>query len=669
MTKAMLELIDAMVARLAEQVLAPALEGAEFCALEAMAAEMRHRRKEHEASVQALRAQAARDAADMRVARRQLVAAEAAGLSVEAALQLERQARQSDAHAGELDQSIQRVRAAYARYSRRAVEEFEASIDAFETATTASLDRVARGTSVGVSLDLATLAEVRMAAVNVGVERLEDVLAELRLKQADDVAGDMAERAAPEILGLHPIVRQARAEDEDAVEMRAGGGEPQQARPVKEGPMPKPEHQQRAKAQTMAAEAKADSEAEAEAVAAEAAAQEAAEAAAEAAAAVGAEMNELTGARETDLVGGADALTAAAASDMADAGAYASNLPEKLRQAATALQSDLIAHRASMAPRKAVNTTSPEGAAACAVQASLLIDASVVGAESGSLPPLLMLLMEALRLCGFELQVGVTGPRELVRPLLAKSAVDESDAARANALRCVLSASPGPPLRDAALSTADLILHIVPPETDQGVALPLKRSTTACRGVLQGARLGFVRLAKDGSMTFGEWSAIVGSENFDTSEIFEIPRVGDDASRGAALDPSPIGVKVGVPSLDFGMSLCSDAFLYLCSSPLSNVTLVRPSVRWSVTVPQPRLSWWTRIPSGRMWSVSLSAWDWDEQKGMGWEAASERAKRGHGHPKAQGGEEKEEERPSLSLSALHGRCQRWCATPLVFDRT
>ena len=99
-----------------------------------------------------------------------------------------------------------------------------------------------------------------------------------------------------------------------------------------------------------------------------------------------------------------------------------------------------------------------------------------------------------------------------MRPLLAKSAVDESHAARANALRCVLSASPGPPLRDAALSTADLILHIMPPETDQGVALPLKRSTTACRSVLQGARLGFVRLAKDGSMTFGEWSAIVGSD-------------------------------------------------------------------------------------------------------------------------------------------------------------
>ena len=290
------------------------------------------------------------------------------------------------------------------RIQPRAVEEFEASIDAFETATAASLDRVARGTSVGVSLDLATLAEVRMAAVNVGVERLEDVLAELRLKQADDVAGDMAERAAPEILGLQPIVRQARDEDEDAVERRAGG-EPQQARPVKEGPMPKPEHQQCAKAQTMAAEAKADSAAEAAAVAAEAAAQEAAEAAAEAAAAVGAEMNELTGARETDLVGDADALTAAAASDMADAGAYASNLPEKLRQAATALQSDLIAHRASMVPRKAVNTNFPEGAAACAVQASLLIDASVVGAESGSLPPLLMLLIEALRLCGFELQV------------------------------------------------------------------------------------------------------------------------------------------------------------------------------------------------------------------------------------------------------------------------
>ena len=99
--------------RLAEQVLAPALEGAEYCALEAMAAEMRYRRKEHEASVQALR-QVSRDAADMRAARRQLVAAEW-GLSVEAALQ--QAAGEAATHAGELDQRIQRVRAA-CEYSR-----------------------------------------------------------------------------------------------------------------------------------------------------------------------------------------------------------------------------------------------------------------------------------------------------------------------------------------------------------------------------------------------------------------------------------------------------------------------------------------------------------------------------------------------------------------------
>ena len=76
----------------------------------------------------------------------------------------------------------------YGRY-----DEFEAAIDGFETATAAALERVARGTEVGVSLDLRTLVRIREAAVGIAMSRLADVLSALREKTHDDDDDDAAE--------------------------------------------------------------------------------------------------------------------------------------------------------------------------------------------------------------------------------------------------------------------------------------------------------------------------------------------------------------------------------------------------------------------------------------------------------------------------------------------
>lgn len=95
----------------------------------------------------------------------------------------------------------------------------------------------------------------------------------------------------------------------------------------------------------------------------------------------------------------------------------------------------------------------------------LAIDALLLGADGGLLSPLLSVLMETLQLCNFEAEVVLTGPRELVAPVLVKAAEDSTAAAKAEALVRVMRMAGGSPLPVRKLLPPAFALLILPPAT------------------------------------------------------------------------------------------------------------------------------------------------------------------------------------------------------------
>ena len=488
LSDALLGLVEALVTRLAQQVLTPAVESAPFCQLEAMAAEMRHQRMEHGARIRRLGLQvhAAATAAREMDDRGQHVASaiehamgHAAALTrldserakahtkaaFDAMLQVEATSASDARQRKELEAQITTAHTAYLQYSQTASGDFEDAIDSFETETAAALERVAKGTSVGVSLELSTLVQIRDVAVDIGMGRLGEVVANLRLKtHAEDDPDAMAapgDLNMPGVDGLLPAARpveqprgEKRATDVTAKASPAGevassatGGRNEQmdtteASSTEQHPMPSME-QQHASSRGEAGSASA----------------------------VGRAWHEL-------------------------------EAPSQLLEAAAALAASLVASRA-----EAKDEQAGEGAAACrAVQAVVCVDASVVGVEGGVLPPLLALLIEALQACNFELQLVVTGPREMTLPLLAKPADEWSPSSARLAMERVLYAVPAPFLPPWS-TPPDVLLYVIPPTTEKGLALPLATSLPDACTALSTTRLGFVRIGVDGrTLECGQWS-------------------------------------------------------------------------------------------------------------------------------------------------------------------
>ena len=509
LSEALLDLVEAIVKRLAQQVLAPAIEGSQFCRLEAMAAEMRQRRHDHANRIRELRdtAATAMAAATAKGAKGQQAgsAIESATLeaaseehsqggpdlkasshsAVDAMLQVHAEERRDERLHANLEDEINHHRASYAAYNQRSLEEFDDAIDVFETETSNALQLVAKGTSVGVDLDLPVLIRIRSMAVDIGMSRLNEVVNELRLKTQSegeddsDVVGDR-HLDLPGAEGIMPAARPKEAVDKQ------------------KGEAPKPK---KTAEETRDASKTPDDGA---AAAGQSSVQRAAPTQA-----------------EEDQGGAALTISGTDSSDMDAADSFA--LSPRLVSAAAVLQVALVTDRVGKETALATaaylsgdgpqNETKDSGTAedearpACrAVQAVICVDASLVAADGGVLPPTLSLLTEALQACNFETRIVLSGPHELTLPLIAKAADDNSSKATRIAMQRVLQGAPAPLLDAESDSPPDLLLCITPPTTEKGVPLPFGSSSPAARTALRNTRLGFVRITSTGSLEFGKWA-------------------------------------------------------------------------------------------------------------------------------------------------------------------
>ena len=446
LSEEMLELVDAMVARLAQQVLVPAFEGMHYCRLEEMAARIRHRRVEHEAAVEALRDEA-------KQARARIHGREEAR-SVNAALDEQERSNREDERSIQLEREARKLRSAYARASLRAASEFEAQIDAFESQTAEMLGNVVRGTSIGVTMDSITLAKVQTHSLEVATQRLADVLAELRLKQAEDMAL-RDEQPTLEVRGLRETVDISKLDDNDSrdaestskvVENDGTGGR--------------------------------------------------------------AALSDDSGVQEQGDVAASDGSAplvdmkgpAAATSDSSTI-AESIVVSKKIREAAMALQASLLSQRAD-----ADDSTSSE-TAIYAVQVSIVIDASLLGSDAGLVHPTIMLLLEGLQLCNFDVEICLSGPREVIsQPLLMKHAGATSMHATRKALERILCNAPASSYELQHERKPDLLLHVTPFQTIGGHAFPLESTSPVARDALKGTRLGLIRVGAEGALAFDDWS-------------------------------------------------------------------------------------------------------------------------------------------------------------------
>ena len=400
-------------------------------------------------------------------------------------LQVHAEERRDERLHANLEDEINHHRASYAAYNQRALEEFDDAIDVFETETSNALQLVAKGTSVGVDLDLPVLIRIRSMAVDIGMSRLNEVVNELRLKTQSegeddsDVVGDR-HLDLPGAEGIMPAARPKEAVDKQ------------------KGEAPKPN--KTAEETTDASKTPDDGAAAAEQSSSQRAAPTQA---------------------EEDQGGAALTIAGTDSSDMNAADSFA--LSPRLVSAAAVLQAALVTDRVGKETALATamylsgdgpqNETKDSGTAedearpACrAVQAVICVDASLVAADGGVLPPTLSLLTETLQACNFETRIVLSGPHELTLPLIAKAADDSSSKATRIAMQRVLQGAPAPLLDAESDSPPDLLLCITPPTTEKGVPLPFGSSSPAARTALRNTRLGFIRITSTGSLEFGKWA-------------------------------------------------------------------------------------------------------------------------------------------------------------------
>ena len=105
------------------------------------------------------------------------------------------------------------------------------------------------------------------------------------------------------------------------------------------------------------------------------------------------------------------------------------------------------------------------------VRAKLVVDATLVGADGGTLAPLLLLVAEAWRRCNFAVDVLVSGPRELLDPHVAQAAGSGTHDPAAM-LHHVLCSSVGDSPSPSDVPP-DLVLCVTPPKADNLTPLPL----------------------------------------------------------------------------------------------------------------------------------------------------------------------------------------------------
>lgn len=528
MSDALMELVDSLVARLAQQVLTPALEGTEFSRLQAMAAEIAQVRQEHEIEITLLRSRVMDDVhARQSSSSRQLRAAETMRqASSQSHLRRPADRTPTDAHAADhavmdallhaqesetamhkmqnqLGQQINELRGAYAASSRRAISAFELVVDAFETETAASLERVAQGTSLGITLDMRASIEVRAAAIGVGNARLATVLEDLRLKlRAGSSEGDDGHsNEPPDGVELnndagssedehrnekHKDAQQAKAKNPDVSKQPnstdfTGSGAtdaddnvPLDSSQQSTDTLPQPDGTERDKVRTEGAITDADTS-------------------------------------------GGICPAGAAAPSTAESEEQIVTLMSKAQTTAQTLAAWLVAQRAT---KPVIVETADEATTCRTVQAVICIDAAVVAENGHVLPPLLCVLMEALQSCNFEVEVTLSGPREMTLPSCVKSLTSVSARCLRLAAQRVLHTVAAPSWSPRT-SPPDLMLAILPKTTEKGVALPLAATSSAARAALLGAKLGYVHLAPNGALEMGRWSLEKGADKTNTCASIE----------------------------------------------------------------------------------------------------------------------------------------------------
>ena len=379
-----------------------------------------------------------------------------------------------------LVEEVKAADAAHARWCEQAVTAFEAAIDAYESGTVASLEQLARGTSLGVDLDLSEQLALRTAAVDICTDRLTAQLDALRLKQLPP--------------GTRDQPRDVKGLELAKVDRPPRKGEPARANDAARSPAAPAAGCEEAGAG--AGGAGAEEMPSAEPPSAEGATTGDAGAAGAAA--------QPEAARDGGTAGGGLSLSDATAAMVAasDGGDGSWMRARPLRDASSRLRDELLALRE-------LKPTADGPRALDAPSGRVVIDGSLVGSNGGALPPLLLLMVESLQLCNVEVEVVLSGPRELGPPYLAKRAGASSQRSLHSAVESVLSdaAMPELPPRE---TPPTFVLCVSPPATSNGTALPLGAcSSAACAG-LEGSRLGFILLNAEGGLELGSWVASEG---------------------------------------------------------------------------------------------------------------------------------------------------------------
>ena len=246
-------------------------------------------------------------------------------------------------------------------------------------------------------------------------------------------------------------------------------------------------------------------------------------------------------------------------------------------EAATRMRDRLLALRSLKPPISATPAAEGGLGVVASVHALVSIDASLIGREGGMLGLLGRIVLHALRLSNYHVELVMGGPRELGSPAILKAASEHAASAVDQAMRRVLMGTGAPseaktstvvtdlspplasspaqhgasigaqsnraPITMLASSPAPaLVLTFCPPATTgTGIELPLSTASSRVCAALRGARLGYVRLSSSGNYEVGTWSLTDPAAAADKAGAVSV-------APAAAADPSPPpGV---LPSID-----------------------------------------------------------------------------------------------------------------------